>query len=171
VLSEWARRFGMEATFDSDVPDLEAGEFLVYLPDAGAVSSLDVSLQSMCLRARRKGRSVRIWLDGNLQEDASDAAMVAKGQTPEARLEAFLDAYTPGKGGLSPLFGILVDAPEMGGSRYTPRIQRAQWLDESRLEAPELDSSRPLGSQLHLLGPKGLKVQTKGGVLLISPIQ
>ena len=133
VLSEWARRFGMEATFDSDVPDLEAGEFLVYLPDAGAVSSLDVSLQSMCLRARRKGRSVRIWLDGNLQEDASDAAMVAKGQTPEARLEAFLDAYTPGKGGLSPLFGILVDAPEMGGSRYTPRIQRAQWLDESRL--------------------------------------
>ena len=51
----------MEATFDPDVPDLEAGEFIVYVPDVGSVSSLDGSLQSMCLRARRKGRSVRIW--------------------------------------------------------------------------------------------------------------
>ena len=161
----------MNIITDPNNPDLEAGEFIVYVPDVGSVSSLDGSLQSMCLRARRKGRSVRIWLDRNLQEDASDAAMVAREQTPEARLKAFLSAYTPAKDGLSGLFSMLVDAPEMGGSRYTPRIERAQWLAESHLEAAKLDSRQPLGSQLHLLGSRGLRVRAEGGVLLLSPIR
>jgi hypothetical protein len=35
----------------------------------------------------------------------------------------------------------------------------------------QVDASRPLGEQLHLLGAQGLDVSTTGGVLTIRPIE
>jgi hypothetical protein len=169
AITRWAGRFGMEARFDPKVPDLEAGEFMLYLPATGSAKDLDRSMQPMGLRARRRGRAVRIWADPNPGWHLSSQVLQSGEADPGKRLRMFLNVYPAEK--LAELPCLSMDVGEMGRSRYTPRVEVPRSLNQETLGSFKVESGRPLGEQIPHLASQGLRIAVEGNILKLSLVQ
>ena len=166
ALTRWASTFGLDMEFAPDVPDLERGEFALALPKAPSVRDLDRSLAGLCLLARREGRNVKVSIDENAAQLRPEIAAVLLASSPESRLRAYLDHCVPARLALY-RFVLWRSA---GG--YTPRVELA--ADQQAAEAfanYQLDDDRPLGEQVFALRAQGLRLETKGGVLRLVPVE
>ncbi len=160
ALKSWAAERTLTIEFAANVRDLEAGEFVLHLPDLASVDALRDQLKNFGLKAWRKGTQVTVELDGTLAilNPAWRDFWAAK--DAEGRLRCALARQEVGD--LADWISHLkVDL----FSRYRPRIEvPVELRQETALKEYKLNG-RPLAEQFDNLRAQGLKFETTGGVL------
>jgi hypothetical protein len=162
ALKSWAEYEGLSLAIADGVPNLEAEEFTLALPEVPSVRDLDESLRGLYLRARRKGLEVSVYADVIEPALRPEARELLAAKDAEGRLRAFLNAHkTDGNGLLT-----LAAKRESAESGYTPRVEAPGELPASEfLPKLALSAEHSIWEQRAALRAQGLRLETADGVL------
>jgi tetratricopeptide (TPR) repeat protein len=164
ALSNWAAGYGLTIAIAENVPDLQAEEFVLGLPQLPSVKSLDDSLRGLHLRARYENREVRISVDDDWIKFRPQEGEFLSAKSPEGRLRVYLNQYRTSVAQLKSLA-----QPPKEETGYTPRVEFPADLAASEfMDKLSVDSERPLSEQIFALRAQGLRLEMADGVLRFS---